>query len=497
MRIDEFNKYKRIVESVSDPEMVSNNPEMLKVYKWMDTTGRIDEGFFGAIWTWLKRNFSPTARRIYKLADEYGRELKKEMEAEFGRKADSKDLAAQMRSSWAGRISGDIKEKMEIEAGDDDDYIELVRLLVNKETLEGKKAMLKYLDKADAKYFGKKIQEEQKSTEEQINSKTASLNADERTKVEAIRKHLEEQIERSDYKNVLKIAFPDNAARKVFIDALSNNILMATTQKVPGVKIDNKTADSYLRKIVDDAKNSAASVGGKTEDAIRSILKNVLKILADTNRITEISKMTRKAIEDAKESAKNKGASNANSDDDNDDVKDELTTAHTDDIIQDDDVDTGIDIAKTATGKKSPTSDDIVGQVNKYINDQFLDDDNVSYFVTKLNTEVKRFNNQPDDKRSSIADENNYNLDKENKLSPATSVDVKKLLENFIQIAGEIAPYFLRKGTSDDHIRYYKTIIAVIFEIYAVKKDVSNSISSSDITKIVNNIREQNKEEYK
>ena len=76
-------------------------------------------------------------------------------------------------------------------------------------------------------------------------------------------------------------------------------------------------------------------------------------------------------------------------------------------------------------------------------------------------------------------------------------LDVEKLLDNFVQIAGEIVPYFLKKGLPDDDVRYAKTVLSFIFEIYAVKKTVSNTISGSDATIIVNNIREQNKEEYK
>jgi len=186
MNIDEFNKYKRIVES-STFEMLDGNEEAMRVYNWMEESGRIDEGFFGAIWSWLKRNFSPRARRIYRLADDFGIELKKEMEAEFGRKADSKDMAAQMRSSWAGRISGDIQEKMQIEAGEDDDYRELVRLLINKKTLEGKREMLKYLDKGLAKTIKSELNKDQQENDKALKEQASKFTANERKELEDIR----------------------------------------------------------------------------------------------------------------------------------------------------------------------------------------------------------------------------------------------------------------------------------------------------------------------
>jgi hypothetical protein len=499
MNIDEFNKYKRIVES-SSFEMLDGNEQAMKVYNWMEETGRIDEGFFGAIWSWLKRNFSPRARRIYRLADEFGRELKKEMEAEFGRKADSKDMAAQMRSSWAGRISGDIQEKMQIEAGEDDDYRELVRLLINKKTLEGKKEMLKYLDKGLAKTVGVELKKEQQENDKALKEQQSKFTANERKELEDIRKHLATEVDK--YRTTLSIAFRDNSSLGKFIEAFSSWMLALSLLPKSKVKFDINSVDLNLRDVIRFTESESKRIAGGhgVNAAISAILNGFIKhfsLPGDPMELSKIKSMVSEYAKDQLESKKDKSKDSDNDDEeDTSGVKDDLTTDATDTILSDKQVDSGIDIAKKSTDKSKPSDEDIISEVNDYLSTKVLGT-NLQHYTDILNRKIVKFNKLPDADRASLVKDHSYKLEKGNILNPVSNNDVKNLLKNFIQIVGEIVPYYFKKGDEDDR-KYLSTVIMLyIFEIYAVKKDTTGSIDSVDSARIVKNIKEENPDQFR
>jgi hypothetical protein len=501
MNIDEFNKYKRLLES-SSPEMLSGNEDAMRVYAWMEESGRIDEGFFGSIWSWLKRNFSPRARRIYRLADDFGRELKKEMEAEFGRKADSKDMAAQMRSSWAGRISGDIKEKMEIEAGDDDDYRELVRLLINKKTLEGKREMLKYLDKGLAKTVRVELDNEQQKNDKALKEQYDKFTVNEKKELEDIRKHLTSEVEK--YRNTLSIAFKDSSSLNVFIEAFSSWMLASSKVQKSKVKFDISTVDLILRDIIKFTESESKRIAGGygVNTAITAILKGFIKSFTEPNPM-ELSKIKTTVSEYAKEqlekTTSKKDDSTEDQDDANDEdenVKDDLTTPVTSKIISDDEVDTAIDKAKKSTGESKPTNEDIIEAVNGYLESKVLTA-NLQYYTDVLNKKIEKFNKLNDADKTAAIKDYSYKLEKGNILPLATTSDVKSLLKNFMQIVGEIVPYYFKRGDEEDRKYLTTSIMLFIFEIYAVKKDVSGSISDAEATKIAQNVIKQNPDQFR
>ena len=499
MNIDEFSKYKRIVES-SSFNVLDANEETMKVYNWMEESGRIDEGFFGAIWSWLKRNFSPRARRIYRLADDFGRELKKEMEAEFGRKADSKDMAAQMRSSWAGRISGDIQEKMQIEAGEDDDYRELVRLLINKKTLEGKREMLKYLDKGLAKTVKVELNKEQQENDKALKEQESKFTANERKELEDIRKHLASEVDK--YKTTLSIAFKDNSSLGKFVDAFSSWMLALSKLPKSRVKFDINSVDSNLRDVIRFTESESKRIAGGygVNAAISALLTGFIKhfsLPGDPIELSKIKSMVSEYAKDQLESSKNKGKESTDSDEENtSSVKDDLTTNATDTILTDTQVDSGIDIAKKSTDKSNPSDEDIISEVNDYLQTRVLGT-NIQHYTSILNKKIEKFNKLSPVDKTAIVKDHDYKLEKGDVLTAVTASDVKNLLKNFIQIVGEIVPYYFKKGDEEDR-KYLSTVIMLyIFEIYAVKKDDSGSISSAESAKIVKNIKEENPDQFK
>ena len=143
MKFDKFQEYKKLIES-ADYSISDSTPEFMKVYEWMVLNGNIEplnEGLWNNVWGWIKKHFSPTAIILYKMAGEYAKELDQELRAEYG-KTDTKNLAAKMRASYGAKLSSAIEEKMDLEAGDDEHYRELVRALITKKSYEVRKKIL-------------------------------------------------------------------------------------------------------------------------------------------------------------------------------------------------------------------------------------------------------------------------------------------------------------------------------------------------------------------
>ena len=229
MKLDEFIRHKQEIETLDISESLTDK-DALKVYSWMEETGRIDEGVLGSVWSWLKRNFSPTSRKLHNLADEFGVEIKKEMQAEFDRREDSKNLAAKMRASWAGKISGDIKDRMDIIASDDDDYRKLVTYLINKKTYAAKREMLKYLDTVDASEIGKKLAKDERDNDTEGRKVIQSLTRDGLQKMNDLISHLRKEVDK--YRNILGVRFKSNSESEKFIK-LVVEYLFRTQVKYP------------------------------------------------------------------------------------------------------------------------------------------------------------------------------------------------------------------------------------------------------------------------
>ena len=50
MKLDEFIRHRQEIESLDISESLTDK-DALKVYSWMEETGRIDEGILGSVWS--------------------------------------------------------------------------------------------------------------------------------------------------------------------------------------------------------------------------------------------------------------------------------------------------------------------------------------------------------------------------------------------------------------------------------------------------------------
>lgn len=272
MKIEEFKKYKRLIESNS----TLNTDESKKVYEWMEETGRIDEGLFSGIWSWLKRNFSPTSIELHKLANEFEKEIKKEMEAEFSRKGNYHDKAAQMRASWAGRISGDIEKKMYLIADEDPDYRELVDYLINKKTYSAKKQMLKYLDTADITKFKTRLNSLDRENERKGKKIELALTKNERNNLMKISDDLVQDAKR--YNSMIKNV-GTTSSMKEFIKAV---VLYSYVQcKYSNEKFDIDVAKQTLEDVISIIEKIAKklSTSSTAEKVLTSTFHNAYKVM--------------------------------------------------------------------------------------------------------------------------------------------------------------------------------------------------------------------------
>jgi len=489
MKIQEFAKYKRLVES-RDPELLQGNEKAMKVYSWMEESGRIDEGFWGAIWGWLKRNFSTKAMKIHKLADEFGVEIKKEMEAEFAKQEDPKDKAAKMRVSWAGKISGDIRERMDIEAGDDNDYRELVRHLANKKTLEAKKFCLKYLDEEYATVEKRKIGKAEKENEKALKRTYSSLTADDRNTVDEMRTFLRKEIER--YKSTFSKAFSKSESED-FIKSLSVYMFKLAQKYPKKTKYDEKFASQTLREIekfiresADKLKSSKYSV----EDIIKAVFDSLKNLMDNSENPLEMPSLKKQATEDAKDTLEKSEEDEESTEKEVEkEVKKATTSPYTSVEMSPEEVKDSIEDAKEKTGEEEPSAKEVVDEIRSEVEDVFQSS-NLPVYVSSINTKVEKFNNLKDDQRTEAAKEYDYDLTADFKLKDASQDDVKNMIPVFIDIVGAIVPYYA--SIKEDR---NKTVIAIVkrymFEIYAMKKDHTQKLSTAQKDKLIANIREK------
>ena len=493
MKLDEFIRHKQEIETLDISESLTDK-DALKVYSWMEETGRIDEGVLGSVWSWLKRNFSPTSRKLHNLADEFGVEIKKEMQAEFDRREDSKNLAAKMRASWAGKISGDIKDRMDIIASDDDDYRKLVTYLINKKTYAAKREMLKYLDTVDASEIGKKLAKDERDNDTEGRKVIQSLTRDGLQKMNDLISHLRKEVDK--YRNILGVRFKSNSESEKFIKLVVEYLFRTQVKYPKKVTLDEKGASAYLKSIVnmiERISNSFKNLANSQEDVIQVTIDELMKIFKEEKKDAYDLPTLENTVQ---ESVKRKLSDSKDTEDSHtpedvkDEVKDDLTTDDTETIITPDNVDTAINTAakKSAGDDAESIEEEVKNAIDKWFKQ------NEEYLIDMLNDKIDDFNSLSSDEKKKAIDKFEYDLDANDKMKKVSTADAEDLFRNFVQLAGAITPYY---ANIDDKKRMIKVITQFIFEIYAVRKDLDKNMTSDDANTIMEIMKSKYPEEFK
>lgn len=498
MKFEEFKKYKKIAES-QDTKILESFPDAVKVYAWMEETGRIDEGFWIAIWNWLKRNLSPTARKLHNLANEYETELAAEIQAEYGKLKNSKDLDAKFRRSFAGRIADDIEDKMTLIAEDDEVYRELVRTLINKKKLKVKKAMLK-------EFTGRMDPDDVEELNSEIDNDTKKNN--------------------EEYEKALKGTMSENpVVFKEATEVLRKKITGVSTYVALGY--DNSAKVQRIVGIILTYQNglSKQGKGDFTTKAIEKTLKNFLDFIMAGAKKLEKGKVTRemaikytveateemmmqdkpvvfskmesqvykkaevKAQEAVKKAEPTKSPEIGTEEEEEDKAKEKVTTAYTEEILSKSEVDTIIHTASTDTSKDTPTEEDIIREINAGAKEYY--EDNGQFLLDELTMKVDEFNAQDAKERASQRGKFEYTLNSRGLLDKPTIKDMESIYKNLVYMAGSIVPYFnFQKGKRSQ--AFFLTL-NYIFEIYAVQKTSDGKLTKSDTEAILANIKEKHK----
>lgn len=492
MRIDDFKKMKRLAES-QDPAVLTE--QALRVRDWMEETGRIDEGVWGTIWSWLKRNFSPMSLRLHRLADQYGDELKKEMKAEFGKIKDYKDAASRMRVSWAGKLSNDIEEKMRILAEDDPDYQELVRHLVNKKNLEAKKMILGSLE-------GIMSDEEM----DNLRSENDAELDKEMKRGDAIIKKLagkDREVARDSEKDLQKrisvekrwYSFLDR--KKEIGDYI--RIVIAWTKKCAEtskdtVSFDTKTVLSFEEAIFDLLTEGSKRIRSEKMDevaAMKALWKELSRFMEENmERPSDPSSPKfRSLLNTLMDKVSSHGEDSGDT---------PLTTDVSGEIIGDENVEDAEDTAAKEAG--SDSEDKMRTEIFDFLR-EYLDDGNIKFLHKNLTKRVQKFNAlKPADKKAAQGGLE-YQLTNNGKLKDPSIKDIENLFLAFTRLAGAIVPYYIGKEESAKELSM--TALRFIFELYACKKypipGAGTQVNIDDETrdKIVENIRKKYSDTFK
>ena len=461
-------------------------PEVEKIREWLEETERLDEGIFSSIWRWLKRNLSPTARKLYKLADEFESELEAELRAEYGKIRDSKDLASKMRASYAGRISGDIEERMSIEAGDDDVYRDLARELVNERTLKAKKRVLGsfkgILDDGVRRRLATEWDDELEKSEGRIKK----LFVGEEERYEKISNELSRMVEsnKSLFSSVIR-----TLSQKEYM--LRSVIAYAKFKaEKSGKEVTAKSAFEVAKAYAKLAKEMLAKLERLSEDKeeLMTEIRRALNIIMTSSKpgdsMEAVAKKAEKEVEDALEGKSSQ--KEEEKDYELEDLEDEgVITPSSSKVIGKEAVEDAVEDAEKKTGKKSPSADDVADEVRETVSSYF--EKNIGFITEDLNKKIEKFNSLDQKERSELQAKYNYNLNSEDKIEPAGEEEVKKLLEDFVSLVGSVVPYYEKSVAG---IKIARTAVSkFIFEIYATKKNSSSRLTNEDRRKIFDAIK--------
>ena len=494
MKIEEFNKLKRLAESI-EKENLSSHPESQKIYEWMVETGRIDEGILGTIWSWMKRNLSIRSRRIHILAKDFANELMEEGRAEYNK---TSDKASKFRAGTYNKLSRDIEEKMEILAADDDDYRELVRLLVNKKTIEVKKALLiEFAGKLDSDEEhelrkGSSDHEEDR-VDREYKEHMKKMSVDKAPQLEKILKFVSAKIssEKSVFKDA-KIVSPKEINEFALMIAGYVNFL---SEKDSKVEFDNKTFYNYCKKYVFFVKEmikycerNYTDKHGEPyydenetifdiKDFLDSVIKSVKPVPLEKNKDVIFKMIKDEFDKKFKEDTDGK-------EEDNEEDSDDIITDLSDEIV---------DIDKAEKEAKTHKTD-FHEEVEEYVEELFSKKGNLEHYTEILNDKIEEYNSLAPATKRSIIDKYNYKFSSSLNIKLVKEEDIENLLKSFTKIVGKIVPYYLSKH---DKKEFIKVLLRFIFEIYLYEKETDKVITDDDSEHIVKNIREKNPEMFK
>ena len=489
MKFEEFKKYKKIAES-KDPQLLGNFPDAAKIYQWMEDNDRIDEGFWGAVWSWLKRNFSITARRLHSLADEYEQELTAEIQAEYGKLKDAKDLNSKFRRSFAGRIAEDIEDKMELIAADDDDYRELVRTLINKKKLKVKKKMLQEfsgrMDPEDVGEIDGEIDGDLRNADSAYERAIKKISRDKQEIFREASKELSTKIssEKSKY-NEIGYDTTEKVQKLVQLIIYYQNALSEQGKEDLTTKSIQKTLANFYKFVIEGAKKlERGSI--KKDEAVAAIIK-ATEYYLKSEKPQPLEKLGAAVFKMAEDDVKGKGTPAPVPAPVIDKVEDEVTTEVTPVVMTDKDVDKTITTAASDTGEDKPKVEDIVKEIEDSVKTYF--DTELPALREELSTKVDAFNSMKVEDREKKMEEFGYKNVAGDKIPDPTVEDMKSLFSDLTKVAGAVVPYFgIEKGKRS---KAFYLIINFMFEIFAIKKNTTGTLTSADIDLIAKSINQK------
>jgi hypothetical protein len=487
MKIEDFKRYRMIIES----EGSIPNEDAAKVEAWLRNTGRLDEGVWSSIWSWLKRHFSPTARKLYALADQYEAEYTAELRAEWTK---TKDLASKVRAGSYAKLSRDIEDRMDIIAKDDEDYRMLVKVLINKANLKVKKAMLvEFTGKIDDDDLisseTTKLSREEKEAERKEKEIIDKVSKAKAVKWEPIIDFMRKKIDenRSFY---AQIDITTTEEKTEFIKTLCFYV-DKLAEKTSSIKFDEKTVYNMSKKYVELVNELYRKLEDRLSKpkAIKKI-KSVLKSLMLQEKPIAFERLKSDVLSTIERELKDGESSDSKSDGDTtpDDLSAEVVTPDTEKVAPVP-VPDMVDVAKDNTGKTKPSpkqvDEEVIEKVKTYFNNSS------DHFQEDLITKVKEFNNSDAKQKEILKDKFDYSVDSKGNLPEPTQADTVALLHDFVKIAGKLIPYYLY---NEKNAKFASMAVAeYLFQIYAIKKDVNKRLSDADSDSILKAIIASNK----
>ena len=368
-------------------------------------------------------------------------------------------------------------------AGDDDDYRELVKTLINKRKLKVKKKLLKEfsseMDPDDVKDIGNDIDKDMTSANKNYDSVINRLSEDKQKTFKEATNKLNSKIssEKSKYQR-LGFTSRESVENLVKTVIYYQNALSEAGKAEFTTKEIEKTLNNFYNFVLEGSKKLESSKI-KIDEAIKAVVKATLNFM-NQDKPQPFEKMGSQVFKSAKDDLEEKTAGSS-------EVEKEVTGPLTPEILDPEDVEKAIKKASEETGEKNPTTKEIIAEIESETKAYY--ESNKEILLNKIKAKVEEFNKMSDDKRKEDKLHHKYALNSKNKLDIPTADILPVLYKNLLQLAGKIVPVFnIIEGRKSEA---FHITLNFLFEIYAIKKNESGELSEDETDAIIENIKEK------
>lgn len=193
MKFNEFKRARKLIIENKAEKIEQIYESELYDFVSAKYDDQLNEGIFSSIIGWFKRNFSPKASKLKKLAKEYYAWLQNEFTAQY---KGGDDETALERFYKTEKVSDDIEDQMLDAAGDDEDYKKLADALILEYKVLAKKDFASKM-LGSGNNLSKQLEGEYRASSSRVNELMSTLSKDDTIQFKKDLKDLKDYIKKT------------------------------------------------------------------------------------------------------------------------------------------------------------------------------------------------------------------------------------------------------------------------------------------------------------